>query len=206
MTIKVNIAPVVEGHGDVIAVPILLRRLIHYLCQDAFAEVLRPIRQPRDRLVHNKDDCLKNSILFATEKLRQFESDGSACLVLVLCDADDDCASILAIQMQSVVHGAARDYPVSLVLAVQEYETWFVGAAESLGQFLRLNGDIPEHPEKSGSKKNWIEKRFKGTKYSESIDQAKMTAAMDLTLCRRRCASFDKLCRDLEGLLKLPMP
>ena len=37
-----------------------------------------------------------------------------------------------------------------------------------------------------------------GAKYSESIDQAKLTAHMDLSLCRTRAPSFDKLCRELE--------
>lgn len=203
VTIFLNIATIVEGDGEVVAVPILLRRLIPHLCADAFAEILRPIRQPRDRLVYNKDECLKNSILLAAAKLKQLKFRDSASLILVLCDADEDCVKTLAEQMGAVASEAASQHSVSTILAVREYETWFVGAAESLERFLQLTGDIPENPEQSGSKKRWIEDRFKGTKYSETVDQARMTATMDLTRCRLRCPSFDKLCRDLERLLSL---
>jgi len=203
LTITLSIAPIVEGDGEVVAVPILLRRLIPYLWADGFAEILRPIRQPRDRLVHNKEECLKNSILLAAAKLKQLDVEGAASLILVLCDADDDCVKTLAEQMGAVASAAASQHSVLTILAVQEYETWFVGAAESLNRFLHRTGESPKDPEQSGSKKRWIEDRFKGTKYSETVDQARMTAAMDLTLCRQRCPSFDKLCRDIERLLRL---
>lgn len=203
MTITLSIAPIVEGDGEVVAVPILLRRLIPHLCADAFAEILRPIRQPRDRLVHNKDECLKNSILLAAAKLKQLDVERAASLILGLCDADDDCVKTLAEQMGAVGSAAASQHSVSTILAVQEYETWFVGAAESLDRFLHLTREPPENPELSGSKKRWVEDRFKGTKYSETVDQARMTAEMDLGLCRQRCPSFDKLCRDIERLLSL---
>ena len=203
MTIFLNIAPIVEGDGEVVAIPILLRRLIPHLCADATAEILRPIRQPRDRLVYNKDECLKNSILLAAAKLKQLKFRDRASLIRVLCDADEDCARTLAGRMSSVASESASQHSVATILAVREYETWFVGAAESLERFLQLTGDIPENPEQSGSKKRWIEDRFKGTKYSETVDQARMTAAMDLTLCRQRCPSFAKLCRDLERLMRL---
>ncbi len=198
-----NIAPIVEGDGEVEAVPILLRRLVPHLLADAYAGVVRPIRQPRDRLVGNKQDCLKNSILFAAAKLTQIQQTDSLSLVLVICDSDDDCAKVLAQQMNTVALKAAFEHEVSIVLAVQEFETWFVGAAESLGRFLELKNPPPEKPEESGSKKRWVEDRFKGAKYSETIDQAKMAAAMDLTLCRKRCPSFDKLCREIERVLSL---
>jgi predicted ATPase len=40
-------------------------------------------------------------------------------------------------------------------------------------------------------------------KYSETIDQPAMTADMDLSLCRRRSPSFDKLCRELEKRFRM---
>lgn len=42
-----------------------------------------------------------------------------------------------------------------------------------------------------------------GTKYSETQDQPRMTAQMDLALCRRRCPSFDKLCRELASRVEM---
>jgi len=92
---------------------------------------------------------------------------------------------------------------VVCVLANPEYETWFVAAAESLEDFLDLGGGetLSEDPEKDGLKKAWIESRFRGLRYSETVDQPRMTAAMDLALCRSRSPSFDKLCRELSKRL-----
>jgi len=38
-------------------------------------------------------------------------------------------------------------------------------------------------------------------RYAETIDQVRLTTAMDLNLCRSRSKSFDKLCRELEKRL-----
>ncbi|HEU5118811.1 MAG TPA: DUF4276 family protein, partial [Isosphaeraceae bacterium] len=90
---------------------------------------------------------------------------------------------------------------VACVLANPEYETWFVAAAESLRAYLRLADDetIPDDPEALRMRKAWISQRFPGPlHYQETRDQPSMTRAMDLSLCRSRSASFDKLCRELE--------
>ena len=174
-----------------------------HLRPDAFANTLRPIRQPRDRLILNKEECLNRSLSLATSKLRQIDAQPAASLILVLCDADEDCAKVLAEKMQKIATANSFLYAVSTVLAVREYETWFVGAASSLERFLNLTSAIPVDPEQSGHKKRWIEDRFRGTRYSETIDQPRMTAEMDLDLCRDHCPSFDKLCRDIEGVLNL---
>jgi hypothetical protein len=51
-----NIQPIVEGHGEVPAVPILLRRL-RDMCGAFGIEVNRPIRATRSQLV--REDTLK---------------------------------------------------------------------------------------------------------------------------------------------------
>lgn len=94
---------------------------------------------------------------------------------------------------------------MAVVFAEIEYETWFVAAAESLGGFLEV-GDrpIPENPEAQRAGKGWIQEYYSrpGRSYSEPVDQPAMTASMDLSLCRRRSPSFDKLCRELEQRLR----
>lgn len=85
-----------------------------------------------------------------------------------------------------------------------EYETWFVAAAESLSAFMDLSRDsaVPEDPERTHQRKKWIQNRLRAIKYSPAVDQPAMTKAMDLTLCRQRSPSFDKLCRELEARLE----
>jgi hypothetical protein len=83
------------------------------------------------------------------------------------------------------------------VVANLEYETWFVGAAESLSDFIDVPAHVPDSPETERCRKGWVEQRTKSGRYSETIDQPRFTARMDLIACRRRCPSFDKLCREL---------
>ncbi len=80
--------------------------------------------------------------------------------------------------------------------------TWFAAACTSLEEYLDLSrGSLPQEPERERLGKAWIQKRFRGTSYSETIDQPKLTSRMDLAACRRRSPSFDKLCRELEKRL-----
>jgi len=45
------VAPIVEGHAEVAAVPILVRRIQQTFRPQSYLEVLRPIRQPKNQLV-----------------------------------------------------------------------------------------------------------------------------------------------------------
>ena len=74
-----------------------------------------------------------------------------------------------------------------------------MAAAESLGDVITLRDDerVPESPEEQRCGKHWIQQRMTGVKYSETVDQPRFTARMDLNQCRARSPSFDKLCREL---------
>jgi hypothetical protein len=202
------VATIVEGHGEVNALPVLLERVWREIIKGEYIEVLRPpIRQPRNRLALNKDDALKNAVELAAKKLhhsRTALSDPE--LILILIDADSDPACLLAPKMLQAAQGARKDKNIACVLAVIEYETWFVASAASLGEFLNLDKDLelPKDPELQKLGKGWIQKRFKAGRYSESIDQTKLTAKMDLKMCREKSLSFDKLCRDLEKMASPP--
>ncbi len=122
-------------------------------------------------------------------------------LVLLLIDADEDPACVLAPRLLLDAQHAARACDFACVLAVVEYESWFVAAASSLGEFLHPEVGDPASadPERARHGKRWIERRFREPKYSETIDQRRMTAAMDLGACRRASRSFDKLCREIAA-------
>jgi len=202
---RARVAVIVEGHGEVDAVPILLERIWRELLGGEYLAVQRPaIRQPRDRLAQNKDATLSKVIELASRKLAQcLDNLDDPELILVLVDADDDLPCVLAPHMLEIATQARSDKRISVVLAAVEFETWFVAAAESLGEFLDLSKDseLPHDPEVAKLGKRWIEKRFLGVRYSETADQAKFTARMDLQACRDKSRSFDKLCRELESLI-----
>jgi hypothetical protein len=190
---RVIVAPIVEGHGDSQAVPVLLRRIANELYAFYALEVLRPIRMPRTKATNEVE--LRRAVELARLKGAEAAALDDTTFVLMLLDADDDPPCMLAPRLLRSAH--RDDVDVSVVLANVEFETWFVGAASSLEDFLDLSaGGPPPQPEIQRCKKAWIEHRFKGN-YGESIDQEKLAARMDLAICRATCPSFDKLCREL---------
>ena len=189
-----QIIPIVEGHGEVEAVRILLKRLGREFLNTEF-HVHRPIRRPRSKLV--QADELRRAVDLADLKLKGTRSTFGSGLILILLDADADLPCELGPRLLQMAF-RERDPQLSCVVANVEYETWFVAAASSLPKFLNLPDAVPSDPEGLRQGKGWIKRYFNGAKYSEVVDQPRLTYAMDLHLCRQRSPSFDKLCRDLQ--------
>ncbi len=186
-----SIAPVVEGHGDTQAVPILLRRIFAEILDASHVDVLPPIRIPKSKLM--KPAELVRAVSLADLKLKDRQA--TKRLVLIIFDADRDPACELGPRLLACVE--RPDVDVALVLAVPEYETWFIAAAESLADYLDITeGEVPEDVDSAGLKKAWLQHRFRG-RYTETIEQPALTARMDLQQCRLHSRSFDKLCREL---------
>ena len=199
--IHLVIAPIVEGHGEVAALPILLRRIGQEYCPDTFVEVLQPIRQPASSLVKTTNPSLHKAVSLATGKLAAHSNSVDRKLILIVIDAEGRCAANLGPELKMRAEAIVGHMNISSVIAVDEYETWFVAAAESLSKYINASPDeIPLNPETTGTKKKWIDDRYRGVKYSETVDQPKFSSAMDLRLCRSRSPSFDKLCRDIERM------
>lgn len=195
---QLRVVPIVEGHGEFQAIRVLLDRIWRELLGGEFIDVLQPVRQHRSKLV--KQTEFQHAVGLAAKKLAKASGPPIPGFVLVLIDADDDAACQLGPQLLEWAKTAFGHVDVACVVAVVEYETWFTAAAESLSDFLAFDS-IPDDPEGSRLGKGWIEKCFKGTKYSETVDQPAMTACADLAVCRQKCPSFDKLCRELEKRL-----
>ena len=84
----IAVAAIVEGAGEVAALPILLRRINAWRTPDAHLQALPPIRVHRDRFL-NRDDEFHRHLLLAAAKC------GEKGWILVLLDADDDCPAEL---------------------------------------------------------------------------------------------------------------
>jgi hypothetical protein len=198
---RIAVAPIVEGQGDEAAVRLLLQRVWTELLGGEYAEVVKPIRRSRGLLLRQESGDLEKSIRFALLKLEQYGGG----LVLILIDAEDDCANHgpLGPLILERVLKLRSDIDIAVVIANVMYETWFVAAAASLTDYLDLpdEASIPANPEEERAGKGWIKQRIKSGKYSETADQAALTAKMNLALCRSRSPSFDKLCRELEKRL-----
>lgn len=187
------IAVIVEGHGDVSAVPELVRRIGAVQNPPVFPQVEQPIRIPGSRLRQEAE--LQRALELAVARA----GDGGG--VLVLFDAEHDCPAQLGPAL--VAQATRPGIQVAVVLAKYEYEAWFLAAAESLRGRRGLRDDLepPPDPEAVRGAKEWLRDRMEGSRsYAETLDQVALTAVMDLDAARR-ADSFDKCYREVSGLL-----
>lgn len=184
-----KIQPIVEGHGEVRAVPVLLRRLRDEA--QAFAlDVNPPIRL-------NRSDLLNETRLRQTVKLALKQSGCAA--VRVMFDADRDCARELATRALEWVRHECGPTPSSVVVPVKEFEAWFLASLESLRGCRGVRDDAVSHPnpeEPRGAKMKLEAALSKARSYSETADQAAFAAEFDLGAAYRACRSFRKLVSD----------
>ncbi len=192
---SLQMACIVEGHGDREAVPIVIRRLAAKLDPAAAIHIPSPIRIPKNKLL--KAGELERAVDLAA---RRIVGHGA---VLVLLDSDDDCPAQLGPELLQRALSARRDVPLAVVIAKREFESWFLAAAESLrGQRGLATGlDPPPDPEAIRGAKEWLTTRMEsGRSYVETLDQPALAACFDLDKARR-ADSFDKFCRDIVHLI-----
>jgi len=190
-----RIACVVEGHGDLEAVPIAVHRVAHHAAPELVVQVSAPLRTPKSRLV--KPGELERAVEFAA---RRIDRKGA---VLVVLDSDADCPALVGPQLLARASGAACGLPVAVVLAKREFESWFVAAAESLGGRVGLPGNLqaPADPENILGAKEWLTDRMEGTRsYSPTLDQPVLARVFDLDRALRT-DSFAKFRREIARLV-----
>jgi hypothetical protein len=186
-----TVVPIVEGDGEVGALPVLLRRLGAWLSPEEIFTVAPPIRVKREQFL-NKEEIFRKQLQLAALKCAD---DG---WILILLDADDDCPAELA---KIILERAALVVPhrkVSVVLPMHEYEAWFIAAALSLnGQrgFSLTAAPLPEAESIRGAKE-WMSIRIPNGKYHEVADQPAFSARLDLQQAFDHSRSFRKLCKE----------
>ena len=190
----VQISCIVEGHGEMEAVPILIRRIAENLYPELEIRTPPPIRVSRDKVV--KAGELERRVEFAARRIR---GQGA---IFILLDSDDDCPARLGPALLGRALQARSDLPIAVVLAKHEFESWFIAAINSLrGQRgLKENIQPPEKPEAVRGAKGWISRQMENHSYRETLDQPKLTARFDFDQARRT-DSFDKCYRDTVRLL-----
>lgn len=189
-----NIQPIVEGHGDVVAFPLLLRRLLAEAGLSTIG-VGRPIRRNRDKLVREIE--VQKAVRLAL--LQQ-----NCCAVLILFDGDTDCPAELGPAVQAWATASASGIPCEVVLAHREYESWFLAAIESIRGCRGILSDAESHPspEEPRGAKEQLEARMRaGTSYIETTDQPALSALFSMSDAYRKSRSFRKLTRSLGTLL-----
>jgi hypothetical protein len=186
--------PIVEGHGEVTAAPVLLRRLLAQAqCYGIGVEM--PIRRTQSQF-------RSKETVQAAVRLAKLQPQCAA--IVILFDGEDDCPKELGETVRTWAKEAAGDTPCDVVIAYREYETWFLAALESLrGKYgIRDDAAAPANPESRRDAKGWLEDFMpRHRAYSETSDQAGMSDAFDMGLAHQRNRSFRKLVKALGDLL-----
>ncbi|NJP34111.1 DUF4276 family protein [Micromonospora thermarum] len=188
MSAPPTIASIVEGYGEVSALPVLVRRIALEVFGCATVELSKPHRVPRNQMV---GPTMCRAVEMQTARIA---NEGG---VLVVADADDDDPSELATQIED----AAKREGVLVAIAVREYEAWFLAAIESLRTHRSVRDDahFEGDPELPRGAKSRLESQMV-EKYRETIHQPAFSAMLSIEQAQR-CLSFDKLVRQIGRLL-----
>ncbi|MDP2794033.1 MAG: DUF4276 family protein [Sulfurisoma sp.] len=187
--------PIVEGHGEVAAAPVLLRRLLWDQAQCYGMDVGTPIRRTCSQF--RREEEVQRIVRVAL-----LQPDCAA--VLLLFDGEDDCPFELAAKVRGWAQAAAGQTPCEVVIAYREYETWFLASVESLRGRWGIAGDAlaPINPEAKRNAKGALEEFMPANcAYSPTVHQADMSANFDMALAHRRNRSFRKLVKTVGDLL-----
>ena len=199
MNDSLSIIAIVEGRGEVRAVPGLIRRIL--------GERLGRYDIPRISAVRasGKLDLVNNLEL----RLGIAMSEG-ADAILALVDADDECPVEAVESLVDRASALNLGVPVAVVYAKCEYETWFIcslseGTGGGIRERLSIASSVnaPEDVEDIRGAKEWLEGRMpQNQRYRETRDQEPLTYHIDVDLTHRRSRSFRRLCHAVEELVE----
>lgn len=180
MTGTATIASIVEGHGEVQALPLLLRRIAAELFS-VHVHVPPPHRVKRNQMTTG--DLLSRA---ARTQVSRVTGTGG---VLVVADADKDCAVRLANELRE----SAKPVEVEVAVAVCEFGSWFLAGVESLRSH-RAMGDAASfagNPEDRRGAKEALS-ALMTEPYRETLHQPAFAAIVNLRQAQR-IRSFNRL-------------
>ena len=189
----VTIAPIVEGHGEVKAVRDLVTRIAAERC-GIWVEVAQPFRLDSAKML--KSDELSKAVRVQAARVRGRGG------VLVLRDGDDkDICCPVQLARSLAPEPNLVPCSVEIVLALHEYEAWFLAAAESLRSHpaVRDDAEAPPNPEGKRDVKGQL-CAIMNESYKETLHQAKFTALMDLKAAEQRSRSFRRMIHAVQLL------
>lgn len=195
-----KIVPVVEGDGEVTAVPALLGRLLRDMDH-------HDVHVASAKNAHGNGNLTKEGGIERFVALASVERDCGA--ILVLLDAERECAKDLAHKLAQRVITKGTQFPVVIVCANRMYESWLLASIETIaGQKLGERPGLPSglqppnDVEAVRSAKGWLNRQFPpGRAYKETEDQEAMTRLIDFDLARQRSRSFRRLCHAIKQAL-----
>lgn len=192
-----NLGLIVEGQGDALALPVLVRRILHESLQRFDCVLVAPAFRVKRGRFHERFDDFESALTFLAAKCDA---------ILVVLDSDDDDPEVLANGLQLRAETAVGHVPVAVRPAVREFEAWFLASVPALRGRRGVPTDAPEVPHSSEprSAKSVFESLLLSGVYSETVDQPSFAAIVDLELCKRESASFNALAEAIATLTNEP--
>jgi hypothetical protein len=173
---------IVEGHGDEKALPILIRRIfeVHNINHIQ-------LTQPQ----------LSGDIQKVTKRLGDFLNYGlkNKCPILWVLDCDDKQDGTIGCPVKHVenLRKKIQDLklhplqPIEFAFFTKEFESLFLAEKQALIEYYGLAPELKINPASASRRnaKGEISQLLgKSRAYKETIDQAKITARLDLAICR----------------------
>lgn len=193
-----SLLPIVEGHAEVEAVPVLLRRLVARF-QAPQIVIARPFRVPRYKMVREGE--IERALSLGSRSRRGIAA------FLVLLDADDDDPIKLE---QSLLSRCRKvtSLPTTVVAVERELEGWFLGCKDGLRgvRGIRPDAEAPPQPETIRGAKERLSQNMEGRRYLDVDDQPALAESMDLDLAAQRCMSFQRFLVRVESLVSAILP
>ena len=192
-----KLIPVMEGHGEVKALSLLMRRLLQErLVRYDISIGSGPagtVRAPgRGRLQKDLGKYLGHAI-----------NKPDCAGILVLIDADKDCPLNLAGELRGQYESSRVNVPVEIVCAKEEYEVWFLASIDSIRGRASIPADsvLDNTVESQSSPKSWLTHSMPpGRAYKPTLHQELLTAHIDLQMAYDNSRSFRRMCHALEQL------
>lgn len=190
-----HLITLVEGPGDVAAVPVLLRQLLRRAQAYDW--------QPADPMKVDGLGALRKRLTKFAEALRIKMNAGKCHGVLVLLDLDEGCPRAEALALAAAFAAFGLPYPVAVVFAHREYEEWLVASLPSIAPQVPLlpPGLLRTYAvEGKRGVKGWLTEQMpSGFIYKETTHQEEFTRYLDPDLAQE-CRSFRRL---LSGLAEV---
>ena len=189
-----SLIALVEGDGEVAAVPGLLTAVLRHLGRHGWYVGERQPAKVRSLSAFRKHLASHAGYL-------RIKNPGG---VLVLLDLDDGCPKAEALQLADELRPHGLPFPVAVVLACREYEAWFLA---SLRTIAPGSADLPDDatfdgdPERPRDCKAPLTSLMPpGKRYRETEHQAEYTRLLDFDLATERSRSFRRLLHAVDEL------
>ena len=200
------IYPIVEGHGEVDAVPLLVRRVLAERLDRHDYQIASGHRVSRGKiagLALGDSLDMTRALKLARLKIADVGSGG----VIILLDADGDCPAWLGPALRRRAMELTPDLKIEVVVAKEEFEAWLLASVVSLRacRGVRKNAGPPTDPERIRGAKEYLEAHVLEPRstYSPTADQARMTSMIDLEAVTVASRSFRRFIKAVEQLASL---